>query len=238
MDTWLHDIAVVLGSVSASIAALWGISKLFFDKWLSNRFGQQLEAFKSLQQQELVKLQLQLNTMFDRNIKLHQREFDVLPDAWSRVNDAYNQTHAIALGYSMTPDLNKWEPERLEAYIADSFLDDFQKKELRAAPDKTKYFTRAQDFHALGKAWNSCWNFRDYLSKNAIFIQDDLKRQFKEIDQLLFDAIFERKASLQIAGLAQKFDKGLKLHNEGPALLNTLEKDVQARLWISTNTNV
>lgn len=234
MPIWVHDLIVIVISVGSATGTGWGVFRLFLGKWLDSRFGQQLEAFKGFQQQELVKLQLQLNTMFDRNIKLHQREFEVLPEAWSRLNDAYNLAHSTALGVSITPNLDDWPPERLEAYIADSFLDDYQKKELRATRDKTHYYSRAQEFHNLGNAWNSCWNFRDYLSKNAIFVPDNIKQQFKVLDELLFGAMLERRTSLQFGNRAQKVDKGVQLHETAPGLLAALEKNIQTRLWIST----
>ena len=69
--------------------------------------------------------------------------------------------------------------------------------------------------------------------KNGIFIPPDIKKKFSELDDLLAEAIVERRAGLQFpdTGIAQKFDKGVALHDSGPGLLKSLERDVQGQLW-------
>jgi hypothetical protein len=51
------------------------------DKWIETRFSERLEAFKHQQNQEIEHLHFRINTMMDWNVKLHQREFDILPVA-------------------------------------------------------------------------------------------------------------------------------------------------------------
>src|ERR1700738_2936866 len=74
--------ALVLGG------AKW-VTGLTVDKWLSNRFAKGLEAFKHEQQIEIERLKHSINAQMDRLTRGNQREFDVLPEAWSRLTHAH-----------------------------------------------------------------------------------------------------------------------------------------------------
>ena len=65
------------------------------DNWLAGKFNERLEAFKHAQQQQLEQLRLRINTTFDRTVKLHANEFEVLPELWGRLNEAFD--HASGL---------------------------------------------------------------------------------------------------------------------------------------------
>ena len=65
-------------------ALLLDISRLSsLPQWLDSKFAERLEAYKHQQQRELEQLRFQINALFDRVTKLHQREFQVLPDAYA-----------------------------------------------------------------------------------------------------------------------------------------------------------
>jgi hypothetical protein len=63
-------------------AVVVGLLKLFGEKWLNTKFEERLATFKHEHQKEIEQLRLRINTLMDRTTKLHQREFDVLPEAW------------------------------------------------------------------------------------------------------------------------------------------------------------
>ena len=70
--------ALVLAGGTVTGLALW-LFKLFGEKWLSSKFAKRLEAFKHDQQKEIEHLRFEISKLLDRTIKLHQREFEVLP---------------------------------------------------------------------------------------------------------------------------------------------------------------
>jgi cell division protein FtsB len=71
-------------ALSAAIVfgALFGALKWFGENWINSKFSERLEAFKYAQQRELEQLKFQINASMDRAVKLHQREFETLPEAW------------------------------------------------------------------------------------------------------------------------------------------------------------
>jgi len=101
---------------------------------------------------------------------------------------------------------------------------------LKRATDKLRYYRDVKAGHDLNRAIDTYNDFHRTFSKNAIFIIEPLKEKFASIDNMLKQAIIERQVQ------PHKFDIGVTLHEKGRALLKTLERDVQGRLWSSQDT--
>jgi hypothetical protein len=230
----------ILTYLSAAILAVGGFGaiiywlfKLLAEKWLNAKFEERLSAYKHAQQKELEQLKFEISALLDRTVKLHQREFDVLPEAWGLLTDAFSITRPVTLGAVFSPDIKKMTGEQFEDFLEKIPLAAWQKSELKAASDPVRYYLDAISWHDLNRAQKSCAEFHVYLLKNGIFIPPDIRTKFSELDDLLAEAIGERRAGLQYptTGMAQTFDKGVALDRRGPGLLKSLERDVQGRLW-------
>jgi hypothetical protein len=230
--TALGVIAVAGGGL---VGIAYGIFKFLGEKWLNAKFEERLAAYKHEQQKELEELRFKINTLMDRTVKLHQREFDVLPEAWGRLHDAFSIIRPVALGAQQSPDVDAMSEDQLDDLLEKSPLAGWQKKELKAVRDnKTRYYSDALMWRKLNDAGVAYANFYEYLSKNGIFIPEPVKAKFAQLNDLLFGAFMERRYSMQFPKLPQKFDEGMVLHETGPKLLKALEQDVQGRLWNST----
>src|SRR5438270_8371291 len=110
MGDIIQSMLAAVGAVFAiggGIAALaYALLRFFGEKWLNAKFEERLAAYKHAQQKELEELRFKINTLMDRTIKLHQREFDVLPEAWGRLRDTFNILHRVSLGFQQSPDVN------------------------------------------------------------------------------------------------------------------------------------
>jgi hypothetical protein len=99
MPDIVYEILKLIGGVAAigavSSASAYALFRIFATKWIETRFSERLEAFKHQQNQEIEHLRFRINTMMDWKVKLHQREFEVLPETWSLLTDAflYNRAH-------------------------------------------------------------------------------------------------------------------------------------------------
>jgi hypothetical protein len=227
----LSESLKLIGGVAAIGAAAsafaYAVFRIFATKWIETRFSERLEEFKHQQNQEIEHVRFRISTMMDRNVKLHQREFDVLPDTWSLLSEAFYTVEPVALGVQRNPDLDKMSAERLDEFLETSPLTALQKAELKAASDKKKYYGEVKAWHDLDKAIDAYNEFHTKFAKNGIFIMEPLKTKFAEVDDMLKEAIIERQVQ------PHKFDKGVALNGKGRALLKGLERDVQGRLWSS-----
>src|SRR3981189_966761 len=127
----LAAIGGVLIAGGVLTTAAFGLFRLFGEKWLSARFDQQLAAFKHAQQKEIEELRYKISALLDRAVKLHQREFEVLPEAWSRLNDAYGIALSVISPFQQYPDLDGISGNQLEVFLESSSLQKWEQEELR-----------------------------------------------------------------------------------------------------------
>jgi hypothetical protein len=129
---------VVVAGGGGGAVAVW-LCKLFGEKWLNTKFEERLASLKHEHQKEIERLRLRINTLMDRTTKLHQREFDVLPEAWSRLNDAFAQTNVVVSPIQRYPDLNRMAEEHINEFLKKTPLQEWEKAELMGQKDKTNW---------------------------------------------------------------------------------------------------
>jgi hypothetical protein len=83
IEPYLAALGLTALSAGVIFAALFGAMRWFGESWINSKFSERLEAFKHAQQREIEHLKFQINASMDRAVKLHQREFETVPEAWS-----------------------------------------------------------------------------------------------------------------------------------------------------------
>src|SRR5690242_14921631 len=92
----MEGLEEILKAVGAVVLAGGGMSLIVYQvfkhlaaRWLESKFEERLQALKHAHGKELEQLRFRISALLDRATKLHQREFEVLPDAWAKLNDAF-----------------------------------------------------------------------------------------------------------------------------------------------------
>ena len=87
---------VAVGGTSAAVA--YAIFVFVGRKWLETKFSERLEAYKHEQNKELEEIRFRINSQFNRITKIHEKEIEVLPESWIRLQKAINQLQYTAAG--------------------------------------------------------------------------------------------------------------------------------------------
>ncbi|MGQ2186068.1 hypothetical protein ACT4MK_22325 [Bradyrhizobium barranii] len=237
MPEILKNLFALAGGGIAIIVAVGGFSywlfKQFSEKWLTAKFNERLEDYKHKQQRELEELRFKINALMDRTTKLHQREFDVLPEVWGKLVIAHGNAQGLLSAFQQYPDLDRMPPDQQTEFIDSSTLRDYQKQELRRATNKNEYYQTASRWVRL---WEVRELYRDYFiyqRKNGIFIRNEIKSTFKEISDLTHKALVEYDFELSHGGEFRQWDARTKFSEQGDKLMENLETMVQQRLWDS-----
>jgi hypothetical protein len=164
----LQQIAAAIGAIIVGGGVITGLAlglfKLFGEKWIRAKFAERLEAFRHDQQKEIEHLRFEINKLFDRTTKLHQREFDVLPRAWSLLVKSYHSVSALVAPYQSYPDLSQMSDGEFRDFLEKSELDRWQKEELQKSLDKNKYYQDAV-------VWPRLANARKVSRKSTIYLK-------------------------------------------------------------------
>lgn len=234
----LLDAMALVGGVGIAITALGSFAfwlfRLFGEKWLQNKFNERLEAFRHAHQIELENLRFQINAMMDRTTKLYQREYEVLPEVWGRLFEANAHIAQLISPFQSYPDVGAMSAGRLVEFLDGGPLSETQKADItNAAPsDRLNRYIRTIFWHRAKRARDAYSDFLGYLTKNGIFIHPDIKSKFMQLSDLLWEALHEREFVEQHGAVGDPtVTKAHLLGSEGKALMEAIEKDVQARLW-------
>jgi len=176
--------------------AYW-LFKLFSDKWLTAKFSERLADYKHAQQKELEDVRFEINKLMDRTVKLHQREFEALPEVWSRLVDAHGLSVGVLSVFQQYPDLARMNEVQLNGFLADSPLKEYQKEELKLADDKNKYYQDAINWHRFFELRKSCQEYHQHRLKYGIFVLPGIHGKFEYMEHLLWGAIVEHHFYLQ-----------------------------------------
>lgn len=241
----LSEIAAYLvgtGFIGATTA--YAVVRWLGTRWLDAKFAErleshkgalqrELESLKGAQQVELERIKFAINARMDRAAKLHQREFEVLPNAWSLLTDAFGIAMSLVSQLQVKTELDRMPQDRLEDFLANSELADFERKAVRESQNKTETYDRLLEPHLIARARKANQDFYFYFRKNAIFIREPIKVQFDKIDQLMQLAVSEHLVNYQHRTRERNWAN--KLADEGEKAVKALERDIQKVLWDSAH---
>jgi hypothetical protein len=229
----LTAIGAVVGIGGSVAGVAYALFRFLGERWLNAKFEERLAAYKHAQQKELEELRFTINALMDRATKLHQKEFEVLPEAWAKLNDAHGITIAVTSAFQQYPDLDRMTEPQLEEFLEKSDLMNWQKDEIRRATKKTEHFVKAVGWQRISEARDACRELHVYLRRNGIFLPEPTKSKFVELDKLIYGALVEHELN-QRDDLRPMLREDLKkLNQSGKQLLEALEQDVHGRLWDS-----
>jgi hypothetical protein len=199
-------------------------------KWIEGKFAERLEAYKGDLKKELEQTRYEINVLFSRITKIHEKEFEVLPEAWSKMQNALGRISHFTSLFQQYPDLNQMSQPALEEFLNKSRLHEFEKQELRQASDKISYYGDRMFWHEVNDVEEAFWDFHNYTIKNRIFLTPDVQEQFAKIDDVMWSAIVERKVG-QEANNRELWGKAYKkIRDEINPIRDIIEKLVQTRL--------
>lgn len=156
--------------------------KTYAAKWLDSRFARQLEQVRQDHAREIEHLRFRIAGLLDRSTKLNQREFDVLPIVWEKVDEAHSATMSLIAMYKEGIDAGSMNDAQLDALLERSSLEDWQKAELKSKSrfERTTYYSEIERWQELRRARIAVSELSQTLSKNSIYLHPDV---FERINQ-------------------------------------------------------
>ncbi len=182
----------------------------------------------------LKKFEYDLNCLFNRAAKIHEKEFEVLPIAWLKMQDALGRISGFVSIIKSWPDLDRMSETAIEEFLGKSKLHEYEKDELRKSTKKLDYYQKTIFWHDLEEVQNAFWEFHNYIIRNKIFLSTDLQAKFAEIDNIMWTAIVEMKvgkgSGSQIISQDMCINAYKKIRDEVNPIRDSIEKLVQSRL--------
>ncbi|WP_291272444.1 hypothetical protein [Geothrix sp.] len=228
------DLASLLSAGGGGAAVAFGFYKFFGTKWLESKFQASIEKLRHQQRQELETFKISTNSSLDRLNKLNQREYEVLPKAWELLVLLQLHVSRFVASYKESPDLKSMSDPQFEEFVTQSDMADFQKTELRIAPDRNKYHQEITFWREYNSARNAYSDYAKFIMFNSIFFSPSLKDLFKKADEECWAAMSSRKIAKEAGSFPgqymQFYEQWVKAMESLKNLMNQIETLVQERL--------
>lgn len=133
---WLEKLFCMEGSSAISFA----IFKFLGTAWLENKFKKNLEQLRHEQTKEVQRLQMKIDSMLNGTLRLQEKEFEVLPDVWEKLDEACSLAESFVIPLQSYADVNGMSDEQLEEFLVEIKFSPVQIAEIRGASDRAKDF--------------------------------------------------------------------------------------------------
>lgn len=229
-DEILKFIGEVVAYGGSATFIAYMVFKHLSNKWIENKFQEKLENYKTEQQKELEVYKHKINSLFNRVSKIHEKEFEVLPQMYSLMIEAIEKISIVTSTFKQYHNVKDMSKERLEVFLENSFLEDWQKEELKKSYDKQKYYQKASAFFDLHNSKKAIYEFHSYIERNRLFLKDDIKQKFNEIDSLIWEIYNSSDVAEEVEDNKMKVQAWRDTRDKIEPIRQEIERLVQERL--------
>jgi len=222
---------IIFGGGSVGVAYL--VFTYLGKKWIDNKFEKRLTKFDHELNLQIEQYKFEINSLFNRISKIHEKEFEVLPTMWLKLVEAMGKVSQLTDPSQQYPELNKMSKAEIEELLSEINLYDSQKDKIRNAKDKTKNYTKSIFLLNLVEANTFVYDFHNYLIFNKIFLSHDLFEKFSQIDLLLRNSLMELEIPEGTEDDIRLLETFSKITDGSKELIKEIEYQIQKRLHYS-----
>ncbi len=224
----------LLGEIIAYGGGVVAISYLTFQwlgkAWIENKFSERLDILRHQQALEVQRLRVEIDSMLSGTLKLQEREFSVLPEAWEKLYEAHLLVSMLVSPLQQYADVDKMSPTQLEEFLSNT---DFLKSEITEILNSHNKGNRYQEtifWSRLNKARKSFGDFQSYVARNGIFLPSELEERFKKISDMLWSAVVSKKVGHQAQDWEMQAQGWDKVREEVEPLYLDIKSYIHERL--------
>jgi len=219
---------VAYGGGSAAVAYL--LFQFLGKTWIENKFAQRLEQLRHSQALEVQRLRVEIDSMLSGALKIQEKEFEVLPEAWVKLDEAYGRVSQLVSPIQFHTDLDRLREDQLEEFLADSKLRESEKTDVRRAHKKTEAYLESRFWHRLNHVRSAVSDLHNYVERNSVFMPPELKQNFEKASNELWAAMTSKEVGHSAKDWKMQNEGWDKIKKEVEPLRKTIHDAIYARL--------
>ena len=219
---------IAYGGGAAAIAYL--IFQHLGKTWIENKFAERLDQVRHQQALELQKLRVEIDSLLSGAIKLQEKEFTILPEAWVKLDEAHGLVSWLVSPAQQYADVNRMNSAQLEEFLAGTDYTTLQKDDIRNSNERSKTYQEIVFWHRLQKVKVAFSKLQSFIARNGIFLSPELKGKFSKISETLWSAIVSKEIGHEAQDWKMQNEGWEKIKKETEPLYKSIESDIQARL--------
>lgn len=234
-DEIMKFILQMLAYGGGSAAAAYLLFQWLGKKWIENKFAQRLEQLRHQQALDLQRLRVEIDSMLSGAIKLQEKEFSILPEAWAKLDEAHSLVGWLVSPFQQYADVGRMNNAQLEEFLADTEFSKSQKEDVRNAPDKNKEYQDIYFWHRLHKVKKAFGDLQTFVARNGIFLSAELEEKFTKISSTLWSAVISKEVGHEAKDWKMQHEGWTKIQEETEPLYKEIKTEIHARLQSHAN---
>lgn len=228
------DVLNFLGQVLAYGGGGAVVAYLLFQylgkKWIENKFEERLEVVRHQHAQELARLRVEIDSLLSGALKLQEKEFTVLPEAWARLDEAHGLVAWLVSPMQEYADVDRMTSVQLDEFLGGTGFTESQKDEVRTSYKKGDTYREIVFWHRSHRAKRAFRRLQSYIARNGIFLPSELRDKFVKISEVLWSAVVAKEVGHESKDWDMQSAGWKKIKDETEPLYKSIEADIQARL--------
>ena len=216
------------GGGAATIAYL--IFQHLGKTWIENKFAEKLEQVRHQQALELQRLRVDIDSLLSGAIKLQEKEFVILPEAWAKLDEAHGLVSWLVSPMQQYTNVRRMNSAQLEEFLASTEFTSLQKEDIRNSSEISKTYQEIVFWYRLQKVKDAFSELQSFVARNGIFLSPELKGKFSKISETLWSAIVSKEIGHEAKNWEMQNQGWEKIKTETEPLYKSIENDIQARL--------
>jgi hypothetical protein len=216
------------GGGSATVAYL--LFQWFGKTWIENKFAQRLDQLRHQHSLELQRLRVEIDAALSGVLRLQEKEFSVLPEAWAKLDDAHSLVTWLVSPIQQYANVDRMNSVQLEEFLEGTELMESQKDEVRNAGDKGRTYQDIVFLHRLHKVKTAFRELQNFVARNGIFLMTELEEKFSKISEMLWSAVVSKEVGHEAKDWTMQRDGWNKIKDEIEPLYKAIKIEIQARL--------
>ncbi len=219
IETFWNFVAGIIAYGGGASVIAYFIFQSLGKSWLDNKFAKGLENFKHEKDIEIQKLRIEIESLLSGKIKLQERDFTILPEAWVKLHKAHMILSGTVASYQTYPDLTHLSQLQINEIIEPLGVAKSVKSRILESSDPTKEYIDIVTKVRMRDVKKAIAEFKDYVDENGIFLPIEMKSKFDDISKSLWDALVTKEIGHE--------EKDWKMQRES---VTTLEKEIRPKI--------
>lgn len=242
----LDDLTQHIGNVllygGTSVGLVWLFAQKTAERWVDSHFAKRQKEFEHEQAKELQRIKAKLDTVIQGSLKLQEREFKIIPEAWEKIGELYGLARWLCSPMQQYAHLEYLNTEELEEFLGkqDALSNSHRRRIREASPDlRDKLWQDLDTRVRRNRVQNALVEADSHLKANSVFIPDSLRERFEKEVQIIHHALASFDTGTMHGAKQYKYiaDAWEKLQNEAEPLHKEIEKAVRRRLLEQSQLN-
>lgn len=219
---------VLYGGGAAAVAYL--IFQFLGKRWIENKFQERLDLLKHQHALELQRLRVEIDSLLSAKLKLQEREFNLLPEAWHKLDEAYGQVSSLVSPFQQYPDLDRATSIQLEELLDSTEFSASQKQEIRDARNRGEMYRQLEFRYRLSKVKQKVSELHNFVIRNGIFFPAPLKEKLNQVSETLWSAITSKEVGVDAKDHKLQREGWEEIQRKSKPLYEAIESEIRARL--------